>query len=85
MTEAAKTVVPYFDVLQDDFVKIPCDADLVFYKNWGRFMQKIFIDKKQLQKDIRSGNLIISNFANIGNAWVSKEAKLIIQIAFLLQ
>ena len=41
-------------------------------------MQKIFIDKKQLQKDIRSGNLIISNFANIGNVWVSKEAKLII-------
>ena len=30
MTEAAKTFVQYFDVLQVDFVKIPCDADLVF-------------------------------------------------------
>ena len=29
-TEAAKTFVQYFDVLQVDFVKIPCDADLVF-------------------------------------------------------
>ena len=85
MTEAAKTFVQYFDVLQVDFVKIPCDADLVFWKNSGRLMQKIFIDKKQLQKDIRSGNLIISSFANIGNAWASKEAKLIIWIAFFLQ
>ena len=43
----------------------------------------MFIDKKNnLQKEIRSGNLIILNFANIGNVWASKEAKLIICIAF---
>ena len=47
----------------------------------GTFTQKMFIDK-QLQKEIRSGNLLIFNFANIGNVWASKEAKLIIHIAF---
>ena len=36
---------------------------------------------KHLQKEIRSGNLIIFNFASIGNVWTSKEAKLIIRIA----
>ena len=30
MAEAAKAFMPYFEVLQDDFIKIPCDADLVF-------------------------------------------------------
>ena len=30
IAEAAKAFMPYFEVLQDGFVKIPCDADLVF-------------------------------------------------------
>ena len=37
---------------------------------------------KQLQKEIRSGNLAIFNFANIVNVWALKETKLIIRIAF---
>ena len=40
----------------------------------------MFIDK-QLQKEIRSRNFITFNFANIGNVWALKEAKLIIHIA----
>ena len=31
---------------------------------------------------IRSGNLILFNFGNIGNMWASKEAKPIVRIAF---
>ena len=38
--------------------------------------------KKQMQKEIRSENSIIFNFANIGNVWASKETELIIHIAF---
>ena len=49
-------------------------------KNLGRLSQKMYIDKQQLKKEIRSGNLIILNFANIGNVWASKEAKLTIRI-----
>ena len=30
IAETAKAFVPYFEVLQDDFVKGPCDGDLVF-------------------------------------------------------
>ena len=30
IAEAAKAFVPYFEVLQDGFVKRPCDADIVF-------------------------------------------------------
>ena len=30
IAEAVKAFVPYFEVLQDGFVKRPCDADLVF-------------------------------------------------------
>lgn len=30
MTEAAKALLLYFEVLRDGFVKRPCDADLVF-------------------------------------------------------
>ena len=30
IAEAAKALMPYFEVLQDGFVKRPCDADLVF-------------------------------------------------------
>ena len=30
MAEAVKAFMPYFEVLQDGFIKIPCDADLVF-------------------------------------------------------
>ena len=43
----------------------------------------MFIDK-QLQKETRSRNLIIFNSVNIGNGnmWASKEAKLMIRIAF---
>ena len=40
----------------------------------------MFTNKQQLQKEIRSGNLIIFNFTSIGNLWASKEAKLIIHI-----
>ena len=36
--------------------------------------------EKQTKKEIRSGNLL--NFANIDNVWTSKEAKLIVCIAF---
>ena len=94
MAEAAKAFMPYFEVLQDDFIKIPCDADLVFCsgildlrtktfeKTEGDLLRKCLQINKQLQKEIRSGNLIIFNFANIGNVWASKEAKLIIRIAF---
>ena len=30
IAEAAKAFMPHFEVLQDGFVKRPCDADLVF-------------------------------------------------------
>ena len=30
VVEAAKAFMPYFEVLQDGFVKRSCDADLVF-------------------------------------------------------
>ena len=30
IAEAAKAFVPYFEVLQDSFVKRPCEGDLVF-------------------------------------------------------
>ena len=43
----------------------------------------MFIDKQTITERNRSGNLILFNFANIGNVWVSKEAKLFIRIAFL--
>ena len=49
-------------------------------KNLGRLSQKMYIDKQTVKKEIRSGNLIILNFANIGNVWASKEAKLTIRI-----
>ena len=93
IAEAAKALMPYFEVIQGGLVKRPCDADLVFCswvldlktkifeKNWRRLTQKMFIDK-QLQKEIRSRHLIIFNFANIGIVLASKEAKLIIHIAF---
>ena len=42
----------------------------------------MYIDKQTVKKEIRSGNLIILNFANIGNVWASREAKLIIHRAF---
>ena len=31
IAEAAKTLVPYFEVLHVGFIKRPCDAKLVFY------------------------------------------------------
>ena len=42
----------------------------------------MFIDKIQLEKEIRSANLFLFNSAKIGNVWVSKEPKLIIITAF---
>ena len=36
----------------------------------------------QLQKEIKSGSLVIFNFANIGNVCASKKARLIIHKAF---
>ena len=38
--------------------------------------------KKKKKKKKRIGILIIFNFENFGNEWASKEAKLIIHIAF---
>ena len=61
IAEAAKALMPYFEVLQGGLVKRPCDAGLafcswvldlktkIFEKNWRRLTQKMFIDK-QLQK-----------------------------------
>ena len=49
-------------------------------KNLGRLSQKMYIDKQTVKKEIRSGNLIILNFANISNVWASKEAKVTIRI-----
>ena len=42
----------------------------------------MFTENKQLQKEIRLGNLIIFDFANNGNVQASKEAKLIICTLF---
>ena len=95
IAETAKAFMPYFKVWQDGFIKRLCDADVVFcllalevmwknmWKNWGRLAQKIIIDK-QLQKGVRSGNIIIFNSVKTGNVWASKEAKLIICIALCL-
>ena len=30
IAEAAKTLMPYLEIQQDDFVKRPCDTDLIF-------------------------------------------------------
>ena len=71
--------MPYFEVLQDGFVKRPCNADLAlclllldvrmntFEKIWGKLTQKMFMENKQSQKEIRLENLIIFDFANNGN------------------
>ena len=84
----------YFELLQDGFVKRPCDAGLVFCsgvldlraktfeKTERDLLRKGLQINKQLQKEIRSGNLVIFNFPNIGNVWTPKEAKLTICIAF---
>ena len=94
IAESAKAFVPYSETMQDGFVKRPCDADLVlcswvldirmntFEKTEEEKLRKCLYMDKQLQKEIRSGNLIIFNFTNIFNVWASKEAKLIICIAF---
>ena len=64
------------------FVSIRCKNEHIG-KNQGRFTQKKFIDKQTITKrNIRSGNLIIFDFENTGDAWASKEAKPIIHIAF---
>ena len=75
--------MPYFEIQQDDFVKRPCDTDLIFCswvldlrittfeKTEGDLLKKCLKINKQLQKEIRSGNLIVFNFANIGNVWAS--------------
>ena len=75
--------MPYFEVLQDGFAKKPCDADLVFC-SWVLDLRTKAFEKTEgdLQKEKRPVNLIIFNFTNIGNVWASKEAKLIIRIAF---
>ena len=44
IAEAVKAFVPYFEVLQDGFVKRPCDADLVIEK------QITFIQTKKWTK-----------------------------------
>ena len=81
IAEAAKAFMPYSEVLQDGFVKWPCDADLVFWswvldfrmktfeKTEGDLLRKCLQINKQLQKEIRSGNLIIFDFKNIGICW----------------
>ena len=41
-------------------------SEWIHLKKAGRLAQKMFIDKHTLQKEVRSGNLIKCNFANIG-------------------
>ena len=53
-----------------------------FEKTEEDLIRKYLEINKQLQKEIRLGNLVIFNFANIVNVWALKEAKLIIHIAF---
>ena len=38
------------------------------WENGGRISQKMFKINKQMQKEVRSENLIIFNFIKIGNA-----------------
>ena len=94
IAEATKELVPYFEVLHVGFIERPCDANLVFSsfvldarmktseKTEGVLLKKCFWMNKQLHSEIRSGNVIIFNFAKIGNFWASYGAKLIICIAF---
>ena len=44
--EAAKAFVPYFEVLQDGFVKRPCDANLVFC-SWVLDVRMKIIEKTE--------------------------------------
>ena len=83
VAEAAKPLVLYFEVLHLGFVKRPCDANLVFCscvldariktceKTEGALLKKCLQMNKQLHNEIRSENLIIFNFAKIGNVWAS--------------
>ena len=41
-----------------------------------------YLQINNYKNELRSGSVIIFNFANIGNVWASKDAKLIICIAF---
>ena len=90
IAEAAEVFLPYFEVLPDGFVKRPCNVDLVFWswvshirmntfkKTERELLKKYLRINQQLQKEIRSRNLIILNFANTGYVRASKEVKLII-------
>ena len=94
IAEAIKELVPYFEVLHVGFIETSCDANLVFSsfvldarmktseKIEGALLKKCFWMNKQLHSEIRSGNIIIFNFAKIGNLWASYGAKLNICIAF---
>ena len=80
MTEAAKSLVAYFEVLHVGFVKKPCDANLVFCscvldartKTCEKTEAGLLIKmNKQLNNKIRSENLTIFNFAKIGKVCAS--------------
>ena len=60
IAEAAKALVPYFEVFHVGFVKRLCDANLVFClyvlgakmktceKNWSRLTNEIFLDERTI-------------------------------------
>ena len=77
IAEAAKPLVPCFEVLHVSFVKTPCDANLVFCscaldariktceKTEAGLLIKSLKMNKQLHNEIRSENLMIFNFAKL--------------------
>ena len=83
MAEAAKALVPYFEVLHLGFIKRPCDANLVFCscvldarmktceKTEAGLLIKCLQMNKQLHNEIRSENWIIFNFSKIGKVHAS--------------
>ena len=83
IAEAAKPLVPYFEVLHVGFVKRPCDANLVFCscvldariktceKTEAGLLIKCLKMNKQFHNEIRSENLIIFNLAKIGKVCAS--------------
>ena len=83
MAEAAKALVPYFEILHLGFIKRPCDANLVFCscvldvrmktceKTEGDLLKKCLQINKQLHKEIRPENVIIFHFEKIGSVWAS--------------
>ena len=82
IAEAAKALIPYFEVLYVGFLKRRSDVDLFFscvlnariknmLKTEGDLLIKCLWMNEQLRNEIRSENLIISNSAKIDNVWAS--------------